>query len=58
MPCGMMIKHPTRFFCILPTKEQVLKQYPERREYRTLTNKQTGEKEIHEIKSEYYLIIY
>ena len=35
-------------------KEQVLKQYPERREYRTITNKRTGEREIHEIKSEYY----
>lgn len=35
-------------------KEQVLKLYPERHEYRTITNKQTGEKEIQEIKSEYY----
>lgn len=35
-------------------KEDVLKQYSERHEYRTITNKQTGEKEIHEMKSEYY----
>lgn len=35
-------------------KEDVLKQYPERHEYKTITNKQTSEKEIHEIKSEYY----
>ena len=43
-----------RLVPVLKAQEQVLKQYPKRHEYRTITNKQTGEKEVHEIKSEYY----
>lgn len=35
-------------------KEIILRQYPKRREYKSVINKETGEKELREIKSEYF----
>lgn len=35
-------------------KEKVLNQYPERHEYRVIKDKETGERKVHEIQSEYY----